>query len=332
MRLLLTRRRPRSIVRGVKPVYLAPAERLLTRRNCAEGVAASIDFAVLEQGSPPPQLRSEIGEGEQLLGTKAVPSGTQVGYLCLYMPPLGASEDVLCCFDVVRVSERIFGPWISQGDVVRDAATGALILSRLSVSPLRDEIPRARQSTLSAGAPASSPPGQHSQEDAEAAAYSRMADASEASVPRVAVSVAAGGVTSGVLRDVPIGWVHLALGEVRKIRGNVLEMAMRETSPGEPWFGHAVADAAAVPRRRPGRPALSDEHLRHVAELVLQDSGMPNRGSVHRRVGEKLNLLPPTVRDHIAAARRAGWLAPTSAGRRDAAPGPRLRAAWEEES
>ncbi len=287
-----------------------------------------MDFAVLEQGSPPPTYRGEVGEGEQLLGTRTVPSGTQVGYVCLYMPPAGAADGVLCCFDLLRMSGRALGPWISQGDVIRDEGSGALVLSRLSVSPIADEVD-VEHSSLPAR---STPPA--GTDDPEQAALLRMAEASTDYPPRVrAAEVTNGGLTAAVLRDVPIGWIHLALAETRRVRGNHMEMALREALQpvGEAWFGHAIADAAQVPRRRPGRPRLSDEHLRHVAELLLQEAGSPRGGPLHARIGEKLNLLPATVRDHISAARRAGWLAPTSAGRRDAAPGPRLRAAWGDE-
>jgi hypothetical protein len=284
---------------------LVPVTRLLTRRNCADGVGASLDFAVQDE------------------------DGTQIGYVCLYERASDVPASVLCGFDLLRFTDGSPAPWIAQGDVVREQ-NGTLVLSRLVVSPSVDQI--------GMGGTFFAEPETHPQdepqddEDEEAAALQRMEDATSLRHQPGAVQVprARGGVTSAVMRDVPLGWVHMALAETRTVRAGDGLMLLREAlqPPGEPWFGHAVADGAEVPRRRPGRPPLPDEHLRLVAELALQDSGP---GSRNARIGEKLHLPPSTVRDHIAAARRAQWLAPSSAGRRDVAPGPRLLAAWERE-
>jgi hypothetical protein len=290
----------------VPPARLVPVSQILTGRSCADGVGASLPFGV-------------------------VGGGLRVGYVCLYEPASGTPASVRCGFDLLRFKDGRPAPWIAQGDVVR-AQNGALVLGGLLVSPSADEIGMGGGSFFTEPEPG--PQGEThdnaGDEDEEAAALQRMADVLSLSEQERAVQVprAHGGVTSAVLRDVPLGWVHMALAETPNVRAGDGLMWLRDAlqPAGVPWFGHAVADGAEVPRPRPGRPPLADEHLRLVAELVLQESG-PGRNA---RVGGKLHLPATTVRDHIAAARRAHWLAPTRPGRRDAAPGPRLLAAWEE--
>lgn len=311
-------------------LVLGHVSRLLTQRSCAEGVAASLPFGVFELEEPR-RTRTDSGRRVTVVG-----SAEQVGYVCLYMPAAGTRDDVLCGFDVLRVKDTLPGRWIAQGDVVRDPGSAALVIGHLSVRPALDEIVQARgaRAAFVAAQPAQ-PPAEPltADEEAERAAMMRMTEASSEAEEWEVIDVpkAAGGVTAAVLRDVPVGWVHLALAAVPTVRSSDPLMALREAlqPPGEPWFGHAVADGADVPRRRPGRPPLADEHLRLVAELVLQEGGAPG---VHRRVGKKLGLQPSTVRDHVAAARSAGWLALTSPGRRGATPGPRMLAAWEAEA
>lgn len=274
---------------------------MLTRRNTAEGVGATLPFAVLDRAS-----------------------GRQRGYVCLHEPAHGDPADVLCGFEVIRYRDARPGPWIAQGDVQRDEASGALVLSRLAVTATREEVGEAIEARDSAASVAAG-----LAMGGEAAALARIAQAwAEPGLwPEGQEPSCAGGVTAAVLRDVPLGWAHLALAEARQQREDSGLMRLREALQpvGTSWFGHAVADAADVPRKRPGRPPLSDEHLLHIAEAVLQEKGAPG---VHQRVGQKLHMSASTVRDHVAACRRAGWLAPTSPGRRDAAPGPRLLTEW----
>lgn len=284
---------------------LVPVSHIFTRRNSADGVGASLDYAVQNEHD------------------------AQVGYVCLHERASDTPASALCGFDVLRYRDGRPAPWIAQGDVVREQ-NGALALARLVVSPTLDEIDTVTGAFFAEPEDDQGEAQNDQDEDEEAAALRRMFEASALSEQEGAVQVprARGGVTSAVLRDVPLGWVHMALAETRTVRAGDGLMWLREAlqPPGVPWFGHALADGAEVPRPRPGRPPLADEHLRLVAELVLQESG-PGRNA---RVGDKLHLPATTVRDHIAAARRAQWLAPTGPGRRDAAPGPRLLAAWKE--
>jgi hypothetical protein len=75
--------------------------------------------------------------------------------------------------------------------------------------------------------------------------------------------------------------------------------------------------------RRPGRPPLSDEHLRAVALAYLEELKR-GRGVLHR-LGERFDREPETMRDQVRIARRKGFLsAAPEAGRKGGRPGPRL--------
>ena len=84
----------------------------------------------------------------------------------------------------------------------------------------------------------------------------------------------------------------------------------------------ALENSSAIEARRRGRPELSDELLIDVAEAYIWEAGRGS-GSL-RRMSELFDRPEATVRDWIAQARRRGYLAPTKAGRRGAAPGPKL--------
>jgi len=84
----------------------------------------------------------------------------------------------------------------------------------------------------------------------------------------------------------------------------------------------ALENSSAIEARRRGRPELSDELLIDVADAYIWEAGQ-GPGSL-RRMSELFDRPEATVRDWISQARRRGYLAPTKAGRRGAAPGPKL--------
>ena len=84
----------------------------------------------------------------------------------------------------------------------------------------------------------------------------------------------------------------------------------------------ALANTTTVTARRRGRPELSDELLVEVAEAYI-DEAARGRGVIGR-LSALFDRPEPTIRDWIATARRRGFLAPTTPGRRGAAPGPNL--------
>lgn len=85
----------------------------------------------------------------------------------------------------------------------------------------------------------------------------------------------------------------------------------------------ADLDMPEAEPRRTGRPPLSDEHLAAVAVAYLEE--LPRGRGMHRRLGERFDRRPETMRDQVRAARRAGFLSDDAKiGRRGASPGPRL--------
>jgi hypothetical protein len=84
----------------------------------------------------------------------------------------------------------------------------------------------------------------------------------------------------------------------------------------------ALDNTTTVTSRRRGRPELSDELLIELAEIYI-DEASHGRG-VTRRLAERFDRPEPTIRDWITTARRRGFLAQSTPGRRVAAPGPKL--------
>ncbi len=205
---------------------------------------------------------------------------------------------VVAGFDLWLMREGEPSHWVAQGDLARQlqAQGGALVISSLSVDHFGLEVSHYRGRLVS-------------------------------------YQLSTGGVTGEVLRQIPLGWLYEAAQVVQSLReapDPASQQLVRLLAWNDGWFGDEVADTVqSVPGRRPGRPPRKPEQLRHVAELVLNQGPAPG---VHKRIAAKLGIRPETVRDQVAAARRAGWLAPTIAGRRMAAPGPLLQRAWERES
>lgn len=128
-----------------------------------------------------------------------------------------------------------------------------------------------------------------------------------------------GGVTQRFLRDVPLA------GVLRAIRSYVSLMEAQrrgvlgqESAPSLP-----VPTDADLPDTA-GRVAVTDELLRQVALVFIDESapGKDKRGI--ERVAQRFGRPEGTVRSWIARARQAGWLEPGSKGRIGAEPGPRL--------
>jgi hypothetical protein len=129
-----------------------------------------------------------------------------------------------------------------------------------------------------------------------------------------------GGVTTNLLRElsptaaIAAGAARLA-GQLDRTKFADLLLIWRASDGRE----YAPQQTAA----RSGRPRLSDEHIAAVALTYLDE--LPNGPGVLRRLGERFNRGPETMRDQVRIARRRGFLTPAvKAGRKGAAPGPRL--------
>lgn len=138
----------------------------------------------------------------------------------------------------------------------------------------------------------------------------------------------AGLITGDVLRRIPLGEIVSRLERdlpddswrtkgIRIFGGP--DLPADELTPDQV---RALEATANVGSRRRGRPALDDDLLIDVANAYI-DECAAGKGAVSR-LSASFDRPEPTVRDWIAAARRRGYLAQTTPGRRGAAPGPNL--------
>ncbi|MEV5792687.1 hypothetical protein [Streptomyces sp. NPDC052192] len=139
-----------------------------------------------------------------------------------------------------------------------------------------------------------------------------------------------GAVTASVVRSVPVGQIIAALRTLLP-----LDRARREGvrydsfAPGPPpgyAYTPLVGDPPKVPRRG-GKPAVTDDHLRAVAEAYLVETAPGQPARPMERLAKKFGRPEETVRTWIARARKEGWLAPGMRGRVGGEPGPKLLAA-----
>jgi hypothetical protein len=123
-----------------------------------------------------------------------------------------------------------------------------------------------------------------------------------------------GVVTAAMVNRIPVGRI---VGSLQTLLA--LDKARR---------GGAESVKAETPEpkslRRGGRPRVTDEQLRALAEAYLAETaeGMPARPVA--RIAEQLGRPEETVRTWLARARKEGWLAPGVKGRAGGEPGPRL--------
>jgi hypothetical protein len=129
-----------------------------------------------------------------------------------------------------------------------------------------------------------------------------------------------GGVTSNLLRElspsaaITAGGARLA-GEPDRTKFEDLRLIWA----ADEARGHGPMQTA----RTSGRPRLSDEHLAAVAVSYLEE--LQRGQGVLRRIGERFNREPETMRDQVRIARKRGFLTlALGTGRKGAAPGPRL--------
>ncbi|MGW3910570.1 hypothetical protein ACWEBX_03445 [Streptomyces sp. NPDC005070] len=76
--------------------------------------------------------------------------------------------------------------------------------------------------------------------------------------------------------------------------------------------------------RRGGRPAITDDLLRQLAEAYLEETAEGAPSGPLTRVAARFDRPTETIRTWLARARKEGWLAPAVKGRAGGEPGPRL--------
>ncbi|MFF6939987.1 hypothetical protein [Streptomyces lavendulae] len=121
------------------------------------------------------------------------------------------------------------------------------------------------------------------------------------------------GLTHQLLRQIPLGEI---LAEARTYRPE-LEASYLRMQDGP--------SAATLP---PGRVPITDDLLRQVALVYLEESGPGKGRAALQRLAERFGRPVGTVRTWLGRAREEGWLGPGVQGRLGADPGPRLLDEW----
>lgn len=140
-------------------------------------------------------------------------------------------------------------------------------------------------------------------------------------VQRIAVEAGDGGVTTDVLRSVPLGRI------VAQISGDLGKTLSPALDRKELARFRAVAAELQPPRR--GRPSKPPEHYRRIAELylALQSEGF-DRGILDEIARRESTRNKPvardTARDWVRKATVLEYLSPGVVGRAGRQPGPRL--------
>jgi hypothetical protein len=126
-----------------------------------------------------------------------------------------------------------------------------------------------------------------------------------------------GVVTAAMLKSVHVGRI---VGSLQTLLS--LDKARREG---------AESAEQEVPKpkqpRRGGKPRVTDEHLRTLAEAYLAETAEGKPARPVARIAEQLGRPEETVRTWLARARKDGWLAPGVKGRAGGEPGQKLLAA-----
>lgn len=132
------------------------------------------------------------------------------------------------------------------------------------------------------------------------------------------------GLTVAMLREVPVR-------EIIAMTQNWMS-AIREIGAEKfaNWNGASdpnVLNLETVEKPRPGRAPITDEQLREIALLYLEETapGKP-RGAI-QRIAKRKNMAAPTVSRWVGRAREGLWLGPAVPGREGGEAGPRLVAA-----
>lgn len=128
-----------------------------------------------------------------------------------------------------------------------------------------------------------------------------------------------GAVTASMVNRIPVGRI---VGSLQTLL--TLDKARRE-GPGSV----EVPQAPKSPRRG-GRPRVTDEQLRALAEEYLAETAEGKPGRPVARIAQKLSKPEETVRTWLARARKEGWLASGVKGRAGGEPGLKLLAARQD--
>lgn len=124
-------------------------------------------------------------------------------------------------------------------------------------------------------------------------------------------------VSAAQVRMLPVGKLLAAIQSVGRE-----ETVQREVRAALAEAEHAPAQP--VSQRRGGRPPITPELLRQVAEAYLEETAEGKPPRALGRIAERFDRPQETIRTWLARARKEGWLAPAVKGRLGGEPGPRL--------
>lgn len=124
-----------------------------------------------------------------------------------------------------------------------------------------------------------------------------------------------GVVTASMVNRIPVGRI---VGSLQTLLA--LDKARRE--------GPAAAETPQTPKpekqRHGGKPRVTDEQLRELAEAYLAETAEGKPARPLARIAEQFGRPEETVRTWLARARKEGWLAPGVKGRAGGEPGAKL--------
>lgn len=123
-----------------------------------------------------------------------------------------------------------------------------------------------------------------------------------------------GVVTASMVNRVPVG----------RIVGSLQTLLTLDKARREGPRANAAETAKPAKQRRGGKPRITDEQLRELAEAYLVETAEGKPGRPLSRIAEQFGRPEETVRTWLARARKEGWLAPGVRGRAGGEPGPKL--------
>lgn len=127
-----------------------------------------------------------------------------------------------------------------------------------------------------------------------------------------------GAIGAAHVKNLPIGRIVSSLQTLLTI--DEARSERTQQSPPKP------ADQPEEPKRprRGGRPPITDELLRELAEVYLAETAAGKPARSLDRIAERFGRPTETIRTWLSRARKDGWLAPAVKGRAGGEPGPKL--------
>lgn len=124
-------------------------------------------------------------------------------------------------------------------------------------------------------------------------------------------------VTASLVKAIPVG----------RITGSIQTLLALDRARRQGAVASETREPEASQSRRGGKPSVTGDLLRELAEAYLSETSEGKPPHPLGRIAERFGRPEETVRTWLARARKEGWLAPGVKGRAGGEPGPRLLAA-----